>query len=501
MQRIDLRWALALAAPVVLAILIGVNGIERLPLDKHEALVVQTATEMLQRGDPIVPYFNGQPRLNKPPLGYWAAIAVHRLRGSDDNRVSIVDGRIVSVLAVLIMLMTSMGLAGVLAGRRPALITGLILAASPAVGFFSHDARPDPLYAALTFAGAALMIPAFLPGPRGSRRAASSAAASLSGWLLWGLATLAKGPHMPLLVALGFAAFAWREGLGWRAFGRALRPFSGALILLGIALPWWWLVQRAVAPGVLADSQLSGTLYLPDPRALPDAIREWAGIVLHLLPWSLLAAVRWPVLRGLIAEHAGARLLAWAVIVPLIVLTLAPQHRWHYVLPLIPFAAILLGMQLDRLASSTRQARTRVLAGSAAIHLLLGAFWLVNGHFLLIWDRTRFAREDSLALLSRPPWAGLPVAALPSIQSAFQVAVHAAGRPIRRIESPAELARLPYLVADRCILVIAPKATLNQVLGRAVPGNAVVWHDRRQHFEIRAVGPPGSQAQCPPAPA
>ena len=39
--------------------------------DANEAFYVQTPREMVERGDWLIPYFNGQPRLNKPPLAYW----------------------------------------------------------------------------------------------------------------------------------------------------------------------------------------------------------------------------------------------------------------------------------------------------------------------------------------------------------------------------------------------------------------------------------------------
>ncbi len=41
------------------------NGAER-PLEAHEAFVARSATEMLRRDDWILPYFNGDPRLQKP---------------------------------------------------------------------------------------------------------------------------------------------------------------------------------------------------------------------------------------------------------------------------------------------------------------------------------------------------------------------------------------------------------------------------------------------------
>ena len=39
---------------------------------------------MIERGDYIVPHFNNQLRLDKPPLAYWAQVASYRIFGESD---------------------------------------------------------------------------------------------------------------------------------------------------------------------------------------------------------------------------------------------------------------------------------------------------------------------------------------------------------------------------------------------------------------------------------
>ena len=39
---------------------------------------------MIERGNYIVPYFNNQLRLDKPPLTYWAQVASYRIFGEND---------------------------------------------------------------------------------------------------------------------------------------------------------------------------------------------------------------------------------------------------------------------------------------------------------------------------------------------------------------------------------------------------------------------------------
>jgi 4-amino-4-deoxy-L-arabinose transferase-like glycosyltransferase len=53
-------------------------------IDRDEPRFAEAAREMIQRGDYVVPYFNNQPRLDKPPLTYWAQTASYRVFGEND---------------------------------------------------------------------------------------------------------------------------------------------------------------------------------------------------------------------------------------------------------------------------------------------------------------------------------------------------------------------------------------------------------------------------------
>ena len=59
---------LALAAAALL-LLINTGGV---PLfDPDEARFARTSVEMIRTGDIVVPRFEGQPRIVKPPLMHW----------------------------------------------------------------------------------------------------------------------------------------------------------------------------------------------------------------------------------------------------------------------------------------------------------------------------------------------------------------------------------------------------------------------------------------------
>lgn len=67
------------------SLLFHVAGTWSLPLiDRDEPRFAEASREMRQRGDYVVPYFNGQYRFDKPPLTYWTQVASYTLFGEND---------------------------------------------------------------------------------------------------------------------------------------------------------------------------------------------------------------------------------------------------------------------------------------------------------------------------------------------------------------------------------------------------------------------------------
>ena len=66
-------------------ILFHIIGTWAVPLiDRDEPRFAEASREMLERGDYIVPHFNNQLRLDKPPLTYWAQITSYKVFGEND---------------------------------------------------------------------------------------------------------------------------------------------------------------------------------------------------------------------------------------------------------------------------------------------------------------------------------------------------------------------------------------------------------------------------------
>ena len=67
------------------SILFHLAGTWSLPLiDRDEPRFAEASREMIERADYVVPYFNNQLRLDKPPLAYWAQAVSYRIFGEND---------------------------------------------------------------------------------------------------------------------------------------------------------------------------------------------------------------------------------------------------------------------------------------------------------------------------------------------------------------------------------------------------------------------------------
>ena len=81
MKSVPAKYAILFFACVLFHIL----GIWSLPLiDRDEPRFAEASREMIERGNYIVPYFNNQLRLDKPPLTYWAQVASYHIFGQND---------------------------------------------------------------------------------------------------------------------------------------------------------------------------------------------------------------------------------------------------------------------------------------------------------------------------------------------------------------------------------------------------------------------------------
>jgi len=314
----------------LLAALLLLGSAALTPLERsQEARVLETAREMIGQGwrEWIIPHCNGRVRLQKPPLAYWLSAASFKALG-----VSVWSGRLPMALAGWATLVIVWALGRYLFENGAGLISAGILLGSYLFARYAHYAETDIL--ATFFATSACGC--IWLGANATSRGRRLFWHQLSG-LAIGLTTLAKGPQaiFPLLFLLALAIGQKR----WRIMTQWL--LSGApVICLLIALPWWLYIARAPESAILAKELhdvAEGTDHGKPPWTyIPlifQATAPWCGLLILAIG---VATERWR------RDMRLRVLLLWSALF-FITLSIIPQKQDHYLLPLMPPLAILIG--------------------------------------------------------------------------------------------------------------------------------------------------------------
>lgn len=289
-------------------------------------LSFRTPLETLAKGDWLTPWVNGEPRLRKPPLLYWAIMTTYGIFG-----VNPFAARLWGVLA-------GAGLAACtcLVSRelfnRSGLLSGILLLASIGVAIEGRQAMLDLPLAALSTLALYFAIRWWK-----TERLLWILASSLA----LGLSFLVKGP-----MGICFFILAAFSGLTlfrqWPAIPPRLGHIGAAsLLLLLVSLPWPFLMMHLwpnffQVLGEEASQRRFGRLDLLSP------LSAMGGALGLIFPWTLVLVTS--IGRTFSNISAGANLkgtwmFLWYVmgILPLFFM----QSFERYMLPLMPPMAIL----------------------------------------------------------------------------------------------------------------------------------------------------------------
>lgn len=304
--------------------------------DPDESRFARTTVEMVRGADPVVPRFEGRPRLVKPPLVHWIQMPLFAAFGASGW-----TARIHAVLATL----GSLLLVGFVARRRfgeeGAFWAAAVMTTSPLVAVLGRIGNLDALLSVHILA----VLVLDMTDPTGEVRGRN--------WVigvLLGLAFLAKGPVgviVPLIVMLAGRTAARRVLIPGR---RAVLAACGGWSL--VVLPWGLaFLQRVGVDDVLRllreellDRYVSGTSHVEPP---------WfylAVLAAGFFPWTV------PLLAGLVrlvhqrrsAEASTALYSAAGLVAGLVFFSLSAGKLPNYVLPLAPLVALIVAWELGQ---------------------------------------------------------------------------------------------------------------------------------------------------------
>ena len=159
--------------------------------DPWEPKYAESAREMIERGDFIVPYYREEVRLAKPILVYWGILAGSAVFGLNEF-----GARIVGVCMALASMLGVFYAVSLLRGRQAGLISALVLGTAPHFYFISRQAMPD-VYLFTSLGSCLIFLCLGLFGP--DRRRDLHFGIS---YACFSLAVLAKGPVIAGVILL-----------------------------------------------------------------------------------------------------------------------------------------------------------------------------------------------------------------------------------------------------------------------------------------------------------
>jgi len=221
-------------------------------VDETEPLFAEAARQMLETGNWVTPYFNGETRFDKPPLVYWLMALGYQVFGVNEWAVRLPSAlSAVGLTLFLFWVLMRFGVSPLSntpdssQRRWGSFIGGAALALTPEFMIWARIGVSDLLLTGCL--GSALLC--FFVGYVHSEKTEAKPFFSLgkpSAWYLGlyvftALAVLAKGPVGFALAGLIIAAFLLYQGNLWRVF-KEMRFLTGLLIFLVLTIPWYVLV-------------------------------------------------------------------------------------------------------------------------------------------------------------------------------------------------------------------------------------------------------------------
>ncbi len=332
-------WLLLAASLLLFGLAILPGG----SLTGHQAVLPQNSREMLASGNWLIPTVGGEPWLERPPLPDWLLCGAYALFGtSQDDRVARLPAAAMAIATLLLV----GWMAGVLLGRRLALLACLALATMYEFYLFASNPEADIFLCAIVTAALALFVKLeFGGGPaQADQRTSFLGGRSwtmLAFFFVLGLTNQAKGLIFgTLMVVVPAGGFLILTGSLTRI--RRYVWLWGWLVFLAVSLAWP--VAVYVRYPEIIDLWVQHYL----GRFCRGYIREPVWYYLVALP-AILFPWTWPALLGLWVTRKEALrqpgsperfLWCWAILPPLVFSIPQGKHH-HYLLHCLPAWAIL----------------------------------------------------------------------------------------------------------------------------------------------------------------
>lgn len=392
--------------------------------DEDETIYAEVAREMHERGDWVVPMFNGDLSLDKPALVYWLMMSAYELFGMSEFAARFWS----PILSIGTVLLTY-HIGRRLYNSNVGFWSALVLATNVIYDVSARAATPDSSLVFLTTLATYLFIRS-----GGVAGTGPSWLGYVGVYAAMGVATLAKGPVGIVLptAVLGLYLMMLRQSPGkaikdetiWSVAARlpwawtqrffralwALRPFTAIAVIALVALPWYIWV------GMRTDGKwLEGFFGFHNYHRFTQAIQGHEGPIYYYLATIAVGFFPWCVFllpslfylgrrirQQQTSQQADVFVAGWAAVY-VVFFSLANTKLPNYVLPAYPAIALLIGAFLDQWLSQPVAVPRAWHRAAFATTTLVGLAALV---VLPIAARQYFPSDAWLAVLGVAPLVG-----------------------------------------------------------------------------------------------
>lgn len=316
-----------------------------------EGRYAESAREMLETGNWLIPQLDYQPHWTKPPLTYWAIAAGIKLFG-----VNNLGARFANAFFYLLMILLVYALGKTLWDDITGYISAFVFATSPFIITAANNVSTDMI---LSF-WELLTVFAYWKAIRTNNSKHGRGWIVLV-WLASGLGFLTKGPPalLSLLSIFVFHAIRLRQG---RELPK-LMTFPGISVFIISAFSWFLYVilqTDGLLDYFLKDELVSRVFsdkFHRNPEWYKPVVIYLVPLFLGLIPWIFF----WPkiktrisseniqnFIRKKIKQNEVILFLFLWLLIPVIVLSVSRSRLPFYVLPFVPPLALVTGRGLLR---------------------------------------------------------------------------------------------------------------------------------------------------------
>lgn len=313
----------------------------------EEAVLAETAREILETGEGWTMHFDGEPVHDVSPLPLWFMASFYRLFGTNEfsARLPFVIFAVMTYFLTYLIGIASekpgeSGAGWINRARSVGLLSAILIAASPVFGRAAPHLSMSMPHA--FFASLALLGWLSIPECR-------------SGLLLWGFGVAGT----VLVAGADGAALVAAAAIAWAAAGRGRQAGAAWFILvsvIGLALGGAWLFLNAPpAEGHFFTNRLWSALagfVRPRPGALSGLFGQAKDIWIGNLPWSIIAVAAYARVIFFRSREKGVRavdgMLALFIAILFFLLAFTGPGKTDSVLAIMPAVAVLSARELSR---------------------------------------------------------------------------------------------------------------------------------------------------------